>query len=37
MRRLSPAADYHRSLIGARETADGGLEVWAWSTPARGG
>jgi hypothetical protein len=28
LRRLSPAADYHRSLIGAKETEGGGLEVW---------
>ncbi len=28
LRRLSPAADYHRSLIGARETEGGGFEVW---------
>ena len=29
LRRLSPAADYHRSLIGAREApGGGGLEVW---------
>jgi hypothetical protein len=28
LRRLSPAAGYHRSLIGVRETGDGGLEVW---------
>ena len=28
LRRLSPAADYNRSLIGAREAEGGGLEVW---------
>ncbi len=26
--RLSPAADYHRSLIGARLSGGGGLEIW---------
>jgi hypothetical protein len=26
--RLSPAADYHRSLIGARISGGGGLEIW---------
>ena len=28
IRRLSPAADYNRSLIGAREKRGGGLEIW---------
>jgi Probable sensor domain DACNV len=28
LRRLSPAADYHRSLIGARLSGGGGLEIW---------
>ena len=44
LRRLSPAADYHRSLIGAREAEGGGLEVWgvvhsgsAWVRATQGG
>src|SRR3712207_5507177 len=28
LRRLSPAADFHRSLIGARVKRGGGLEIW---------
>ncbi|MDQ5812302.1 MAG: hypothetical protein M3358_16510 [Actinomycetota bacterium] len=28
LRRLSPAASYHRSLIGARLSGGGGLEIW---------
>jgi len=28
LRRLSPAADYHRSLLGARLSGGEGLEVW---------
>ncbi|MEW6636483.1 MAG: putative sensor domain DACNV-containing protein [Actinomycetota bacterium] len=28
LRRLSPAADFERSLIGVRPGADGGLEIW---------
>ena len=28
LRRLSPAADFHRSLIGVREKRGGGLEIW---------
>ena len=28
LRRLSPAADFYRSLIGVREKGRGGLEIW---------
>jgi hypothetical protein len=28
LRRLSPAADFYRSLIGVGENRDGGLEIW---------
>ncbi|WP_119069097.1 putative sensor domain DACNV-containing protein [Rubrobacter indicoceani] len=28
LRRLSPAADYHRSLIGVKDDGDGSMSVW---------
>jgi hypothetical protein len=44
LRRLSPAAKYHRSLIGVRASGGGELEIWGvlqsgprWLASARGG
>ena len=44
LRRLSPAADFERSLVGVRRGEDGGLEIWGivhsgtrWLRVARGG
>ena len=44
LRRLSPAADFERSLVGVRRGEDGGLEIWGlvhtgarWMRVTRGG